>query len=278
MAAMAPPSPSISGDQTNKGPNFTKTTNEWYMLSGYTDWRGKGMFLDTQLSFGYGNLNGRRSLQLERHLRQCRSDAQGLSKRAGLLLAGGVSTGAVFTYGGTVLTPQVSLDGLTMREEGYTETGGGDGMNLRVQPYYANSMRGYVGTTVRQDIDLGGWFIQPEGRVGYRYDFLADPVKLKAAFASVGNQFTLTGPGSGARHCRGRRQPRRHHGRLVARPELRLSARQQRFGHADRHAHAGRPYLGLRAISTNFATSASGVAKDVTSRTSVRPSLLGTQS
>ncbi len=67
-------------------------------------------------------------------------------------------------------------------------------MNLRVQPYYANSARGYVGATIRHDIDFGDFFIQPEARAGYRYDFLADPVKLKAAFASVGNNFQLTGP------------------------------------------------------------------------------------
>jgi uncharacterized protein with beta-barrel porin domain len=81
-----------------------------------------------------------------------------------------------------------------MREDGYTESGGGKGFDLKVQPYYANSARGYIGLAVRQDINIGGFYIQPQGRIGYRYDFLADPVKLKAAFASVGNQFTLTGP------------------------------------------------------------------------------------
>ncbi len=184
----------FSGDQTNKATNFTKTSNEWYMLSGYTDWRGKGLFLDTQVSVGYGNLNGKRYLELTNPANAVVTKRTATSKRAGLLVSGGLTTGAVFTYGGTVLIPQVSIDALTMREAGYTESGGGNGFDLKVQPYYANSARGSVGVTVRQDIDFNGFYVQPQGRVGYRYDFLADPVKLKAAFASVGNQFTLTGP------------------------------------------------------------------------------------
>jgi hypothetical protein len=194
----------FSGDQTSKGPNLTKTTNEFYMLTGYTDWRGKGLFLDSQLSVGFANLNGRRRLALEDGSGNTVLVRRAASKRSGLLLAGGVSTGVVLTYGGTVITPQISLDGLTMREEGYTETGGGgatagaDGFDLKVHPYYANSVRGYFGTTLRQDINLGDFFVQPEARVGYRYDFLADPVKLRAAFVSLagtsGSAFTLTGP------------------------------------------------------------------------------------
>lgn len=194
----------FSGDQTSKGPNFTKTSNEWYMLSGYTDWRGKGLFLDTQLTAGYGSLNGKRHLQLEDSSGNVVLTRTATGKRASLLVAGGISTGVVLTYGGTVITPQFSLDALTMREEGYTETGGGtgttgqDGFDLRVQPYYANSARGYFGTSFRQDINFGDFFIQPEARIGYRYDFLSDPVKLKAAFASMAgtpnSQFTLTGP------------------------------------------------------------------------------------
>jgi len=193
----------FSGDQTSKGPNFTKTSNLWYMLSGYTDWRGKGLFFDSQLSFGYGSLTGSRYLQLTDINNKVVYSRRASGKRAGLLLAAGFSTGAVLTYGSTVITPQFSLDGLTMREEGYTESGGGssttgaDGFDLKVNPYYANSLRGYLGAAVRQDLNLGDFYIQPQLRVGYRYDFLADPVKLKAAFASMasatGSQFTLTG-------------------------------------------------------------------------------------
>ncbi len=192
----------FSGDQTNKAPDFAKTTNQWYLLTGYTDWRNKGIFLDTQGSFGYGALKGRRYMQLTNpttgSIIYTRAAA---NKHAALALAGGFSTGAILTYGGTVITPQFSLDALTMREEGYTETGGGsgttgaDGFDLIVAPYYASSARAYLGSSIRQDIDLGGFYLQPELHAGYRYDFLASPVKLHAAFASLPtSKFALTGP------------------------------------------------------------------------------------
>lgn len=192
----------FSGDQTNKAPDFAKTSNQWYLLSGYTDWRGKGLFLDTQASVGYGALKGHRYMQLtDPNTGKIIYTRAAANKHAALALTGGVSTGVILTYGGTVITPQFSLDALTMREEGYRETGGGsgttgaDGLDLIVAPYYASSARAYLGSSIRQDIDLGGFYLQPELRAGYRYDFLASPVKLRAAFASVpSSKFALTGP------------------------------------------------------------------------------------
>lgn len=188
-----------SGDITETAPRDSRTEAEWYMLTGYTDWRGKHLFLDTQATLGYGSLTGKRDLVTPTLTRQA------LSKRAGLLGALGATTGAVFQYGSFSVTPHFSLDALTMREEGYTENSGGDGLDLAVAPYYANSLRAFFGTDVAENINLGDFSLKPEGRLGYRYDFLADPVKLKAGFAAVGastntdplgatNSFTLIGP------------------------------------------------------------------------------------
>ena len=70
-----------------------------------------------------------------------------------------------------------------MREEGYTEAGGGDGLDLQVAPYYANSLRTFLGMDVKTSFDLlARHSLQPEARLGYRYDFVAVPVKLKAGF------------------------------------------------------------------------------------------------
>ena len=54
-----------------------------------------------------------------------------------------------------------------------------------MKPYYANSLRAFLGTEVRQDVNLGDFFLQPSARVGYRFDFLNDPTKLHAAFADI---------------------------------------------------------------------------------------------
>jgi hypothetical protein len=188
-----------AGDIDESAPRDSQTEAQWYMLTGYTDWHGKHLFLDTQATIGYGSLLGKRTLVTPSLRRQ----AEG--KRAGLLGALGATTGAIFNYGSLSVTPHIGLDAMAMREDGYAENNGGDGLDLTVAPYYANSLRANIGTDVAENIDLGDFSLKPELRLGYRYDFLADPVKLKAGFTSFAastqtnalspaNRFTLTGP------------------------------------------------------------------------------------
>ncbi len=72
-----------------------------------------------------------------------------------------------------------------------------------VKPYYANSIRIFFGSDFRGDINMGDFLLQPSARLGYRFDLLNNPTKLKAQFADLnpaltGNQpgalFTLQGP------------------------------------------------------------------------------------
>jgi hypothetical protein len=185
---------------------------QWYILSLYSDWRGKGLFLDTKVDAGYGHIDGKRTLAL------LVPDSTGTfvtpysrtaeNKHAGALISGSIATGAMFTYGAATFMPQFNLDAMYLREEGYTEknpntTTVGDGFDLKVNQYYAKSLRAFVGLDVRYDFHLWDFYLQPEARAGYRYDFVSDPVKLKAAFAyshvttntiSAGDTFELTGP------------------------------------------------------------------------------------
>ena len=185
----------FSGRSTTQYPADQKTASEFYLGTFYTDWRGRGLFLDSQITAGWAHLSGERFI-----------DVGGVSRvadgnRPAAMLAGGLTTGAILNFGSTVITPQISLDGLTMREDGYQESNGGDvtggdGYDLRVQPYYANSARTFLGVDLRQDINLGDFYLQPQARVGYRYDFLNGAVKLNANFVGVTpiDQFSITGP------------------------------------------------------------------------------------
>lgn len=192
-----------SGDTSEKSPRDSKTTSEWYMLTGYTDWRGKGFFFDSQFNVGYGNIDGKRRFDFGGVTRV----ADG--KRAAALASGGVTAGVALTAGGTVIMPQISLDGLTMRQEAFTESNNGattsqadDGFDLVVHQQYANSLRSFVGVDIRQDLNFGDFYLQPEGRVGYRYDFVDGTEKLKAAFVCstiapggcLAPAFSITGP------------------------------------------------------------------------------------
>lgn len=193
---------------------------QWYILSGYSAWRGKGLFFDSKIDVGYGHIDGKRYINLDIPSTTTAGSystytREADNKHAGTLISGGFTTGAMLAYGATTFMPQFSMDGLLMREEGYTETNPGttancanstavcDGFDLQVQPYYAKSLRAFVGAALRHDLDLGDFYLQPELRAGYRYDFFNDPVKLKAAFAyadttgakpAAGSQFEVTGP------------------------------------------------------------------------------------
>ncbi|HVV29222.1 MAG TPA: autotransporter outer membrane beta-barrel domain-containing protein [Rhizomicrobium sp.] len=183
-----------SGDVAQLLPRATKTQTEWYMLTGYTEWKGKHVFLDTQLSAAYGNFSETRSIS-EGGVSRVAS-----SKRPAAMLALGANTGMMLHYSGIEVDPHISLDGLTMREEGYSETGGGSGFDLQVAPYFANSLRTAVGADVKGTVSLWGIDLTPEGRLGYRYDVLQQAVKIKAAFESTGglgtagNTMTFIGP------------------------------------------------------------------------------------
>ena len=183
-----------TGDVSQQLPRATKTNTQWFMLTGYTHWQGRKVFLDTQLSAAYGQLNTTRPLAVAGTTRIAES------KRAAAMGAIGAKGGVMLKFLGIDTDPYISFDGLTMREEGYTETGGGPGFNLQVGSYYANSARTALGVDFKKSVSVWGMDLTPGGRVGYRYELLGQPVKVKAGFESTGglgtagNVLTFVGP------------------------------------------------------------------------------------
>ena len=72
-----------SGDVTKSCRAPARTNTEWYMLTGYTDWRGKHVFLDTQLSAAYGNFDGNPRPCRRRQVRTATSQARRRDAGAG---------------------------------------------------------------------------------------------------------------------------------------------------------------------------------------------------
>ncbi len=195
-----------SGDVVEALPRDSHSNTLWYMLTGYTDWRGKGLFLDTKVDVAYMTIEQKRFLSLTIPPSTTGGDPTSFldeadSRRPGLTGSAGFTTGVILAYGATTFTPQLSVDGMTMREEGYTEShpsaspGNGKGFDLNVSSYYANSMRVFLGADVRHDLDFGDFFIQPDVRAGYRYDFINDPTMVKARFANISPDASGTTPG-----------------------------------------------------------------------------------
>ena len=183
-----------SGDVSQQLPRATRTNTQWYMLTGYTDWRGKHVFLETQVSAAYGNFQETRDLFVGGLFRSA------TSRRPGAMLALGANTGVMMKYAGIEVDPHVSLDAMTLREEGYQEANGGPGFNLDVAPYFASSVRTALGADIKTKIKIWNFDLTPEARLGYRYDLLQQAVSIKAAFQSTGgrstagNTMTFVGP------------------------------------------------------------------------------------
>jgi Autotransporter beta-domain len=183
-----------SGDVSQLLPRATRTNTQWFMLTGYTDWRGKHVFLDTQVSAAYGHFEETRDLDVGGIVRTA------ISRRPGAMLALGANTGAMMHFAGIEMDPHISLDMMTLREEGYLEANGGPGFNLDVAPYFASSLRTAIGADFKTRITVWDFDLTPEARLGYRYDLLQQPVKIKAAFQSTGgrgtagNTMTFIGP------------------------------------------------------------------------------------
>jgi hypothetical protein len=93
-------------------------------------------------------------------------------------------------FGRYYLRPQASLDYITLKEDGYTETGGGDGMDLAVKSRTSSRLAAFagvaVGATYGPDKSWG-----PEVLVGYKGVAAETLGDTTARFAAGGDTFVL---------------------------------------------------------------------------------------
>ena len=111
------------------------------------------------------------------------------------MLALGANTGAMLKYTGFEVDPHVSLDAMTMREEGYQEANGGPGFNLDVAPYFASSVRAALGADIKTKITIWNFDLTPEARLGVMQN--ADFFRMMCAVRIL----IRTSPGATCRRC-----------------------------------------------------------------------------
>ena len=216
-----------SGDVSETSPRASITHEQWYMLTGYTDWRGKHVFLDTSLNLGYASLSGNRTLIIGDQNR----DAQG--KRAALCRFPVASIPARSSIPACCRSPRMSawmacrcarkaiprpmaVTVWTWKWHLTTPVRCAALPGLRLQAQY-------VGVRRFPDAGSAAWlslrFRQYAGEAQSRFCQHRRPV-------GAGQCPDLCRSRSGFRHGGGRRQPDGRHRHLVVRRQLRLAARQ----------------------------------------------------
>ena len=121
----------------------------------------------------------------------------GVSKRAlsnwGAFFADAhVGTAYEFHVGRFYARPEISADYLFLRENGHTETGGGNGFDLSIASRSSHRLSGEAILTLGTQFGRDTW-LRPEIRGGYRKIFSGDLGDTTAQFTSSTTPFTLGG-------------------------------------------------------------------------------------
>ncbi|MCC6915377.1 MAG: autotransporter domain-containing protein [Rhodospirillaceae bacterium] len=121
-------------------------------------------------------------------------DRKAVGKWSGFQYEGSVEAGYLFRSGLYEFGPYGRLSYLNIKENAYTETGGGAGVNLAVDDRKSDSLRGTAGFAVNRNIPLSyDSYIEAQLRGGYTREFMNDPVSVSARFVSGGPTFTNLG-------------------------------------------------------------------------------------
>jgi uncharacterized protein with beta-barrel porin domain len=121
-------------------------------------------------------------------------DRKAVGKWSGYQYNGSVEAGYLLQRGLFEFGPYARVSYLNILENGYTETGGGLGVNLEVDDRTGESLRGSAGFVVNRNILLSyDSYIEAQFRGGFTREFMNDPVAVSARFASGGPTFTNVG-------------------------------------------------------------------------------------
>ena len=107
----------------------------------------------------------------------------------GLRVGGGAPLALVSSVS---LTPQVRVDWDSVKQDAYTETGGGP-MGLTVAARSADRFRGSIGAQVDFASDSNGFKARPYVRAFWQHDFQNGGLDTSATFASGGAAFVTSG-------------------------------------------------------------------------------------
>jgi len=158
-------------------------------LSGYVRTGNSIRHLQGSVTLGYDNLNTEREVVFDTIDRRVLGDTNGYQFGSSIQLALGTRTG---TWS---MVPLASLKYLYVHQGSYTETGGGDGLNLAFDSKNTDSLRASLGGAVRKTFfqEDQTTSLEFEGRASYTREFMSGIRDIDLTFAAGGAPFVLEG-------------------------------------------------------------------------------------
>ena len=179
----------FASQEAEAHPADNKTDGDWHLLSLYSGWRQGNFFVAPELNFGQADYTSRRGITIGDNFSRTAT-----ANWSGYLGSGAVTTGYVFPMGGLQLIPELSVDGLYVRENKYNEQGAG-AADLSISSQQLKSARGFAGIITQGSFSWETGILQPQLLLGWSYDFLNRPGSTNGVFAGAPNAtFQLTGP------------------------------------------------------------------------------------
>lgn len=164
-------------------------------LGAYAGSRVSGLNLDFYAGAGFDSFEHNRRVLIGEF------DASPSAEWTGYHVTGSARLSRDFEFGGRYyVRPAVSVDYLRLFEEGYTETGGGIGVDLSVADRESTSFTGSATMSFGALFENNARWWSPVVRVGYRNEFSNDILETEARFADYDDTFILRSqqlPGSG---------------------------------------------------------------------------------
>lgn len=149
-------------------------------------WRAQGQYWTTwaRAAAGYASFESERRLVGGGLNLRNEASWNGVS----LTAAGGASYER--NFGRFSVRPEVYAEYFALNEDGYTETGGGDGFDLQLEDRKGHMFSATAAINIGMAMGDNSW-LRPELRVGWRQNISVDPGQTIGRFASGGPDFIL---------------------------------------------------------------------------------------
>lgn len=157
-------------------------------VAGYLSLNAGGFFIDAVGGAAYNNYDDKRRVQIGELLRGINGSWTGYQ------INGSASTGYRMNLGPFGLTASTNIAYVDLHENGYTETGGGSGVDLVVEDRDTTSLRWNAGIAVDGIIVGDPITFIPRLKAGVTREFETDPTQMDVSFLSTGDAFTLFTP------------------------------------------------------------------------------------